>query len=271
MNLLREKLVTMQKRGKKALVPFVMAGDPDPQTTEALLEALVMGGADIIELGVPFSDPLADGPVLQAAASRSLQAGTTPRACLELAARFREKHTLPLVLLIYYNLIFRCGLERFCREAAAAGISGLVVPDLPHEEAADLNLAARQAGLININLIAPTTSEERLEKICRAAEGFIYAVTVTGTTGEHRSLDAKLPELINRVRGYTNVPVLLGFGVSSPAQAAAAAALADGIIVGSALAQRLSGADSTREKCRIATEFMQDLRAAIRGGAACDC
>lgn len=270
MNLLVTKLDDAQKQGKKVLLPFVMAGDPDLETTESLLQALVAGGADAIELGVPFSDPLADGPVLQAAASRALQAGTTPRACLALAARFRAKHTLPLVLLVYYNLIFRCGPERFCREAAAAGISALVVPDLPHEEAADLNLAARRAGLINISLITPTTGGERLAKICRAAEGFIYMVTVTGTTGERRRLDGKLPDLVLRVREYTNIPVLLGFGVSGPAQAAEAGGLADGIIVGSALAQRLAAAGSLSEKCRTATEFTQSLRTALSGGAGYD-
>ena len=265
-HLLTEKLGNLHRQGKKALLPFIMAGDPEMEMTEALLEALVTGGATAIELGVPFSDPLADGPVLQAAASRSLLAGTTPRACLNLAARFREKQTLPLVLLIYYNLIFRYGEERFCREATAAGISGLVVPDLPYEEAAALNFAARKAGMINISLVTPTTSEERLARICRAAEGFIYVVTVTGVTGERRSLDAELPALVQQVRQHTGVPVLLGFGLSSPAQAAQAARLADGIIVGSALAQALAGAGSDK-KCHVATEFIRTLRETINGGA----
>lgn len=263
MNKLTAKMTDLQKQRKKALVPFVMAGDPDLQSTEALLAALVAGGAEAIELGVPFSDPLADGPVLQAAATRALLAGTTPRACLALAARFRDKQSVPLVLLVYYNLIYRHGQERFCQEAAVAGISALVVPDLPYEEAAGLNLAARQAGLINISMITPTTSRERLAKICRSAEGFIYLVTVTGTTGERRGLDAKLPELVCRVREYTNVPVLLGFGVSTPTQAAEAGGLADGIIVGSALAQRLAGENGVQDKCCAATEFTRELREAL--------
>jgi tryptophan synthase alpha chain len=270
MSLLREKLNTLQKQGRKVLVPFMTAGDPDLQTTEALLEALVIGGADIIELGVPFSDPLADGPVLQAAASRSLRAGITPHACLDLAARFREKHTLPLVLLIYYNLIFSYGQERFCREAAAAGICGLVVPDLPYEEADALNHAARGEGLVNIRMIAPTTGEERLANICRGAEGFIYAVTVTGVTGERRNLDPELPLLVQRARQHTSIPVLLGFGVSGPDQAAQAAALADGVIVGSALVQRVAGATGVKEKCRVAAEFVRTLKEATGGGGAVD-
>jgi len=266
MNLLTEKLVDLRKQGKKALAPFVMAGDPDLETTTALLEALVAGGADIIELGVPFSDPLADGPVLQAAAARSLQAGTTPRDCLKLAARFREKQSVPLVLLVYFNLIFRYGQELFCREAAAAGISGLVVPDLPYEEAASFSLAARRAGMINISLVTPTTGEERLAEISRTAEGFVYAVTVTGVTGERRSLDPELPALVKRVRQYSKVPVLLGFGLSGPKQAAQAAGLADGIIVGSSLAQALAGHDNLNEKCSVATAFVHAFREAIDGG-----
>ena len=267
MNLLTEKLDNMQKRGEKALVPFVMAGDPDLQTTEALLAALVAGAADVIELGMPFSDPLADGPVLQAAASRALLAGTTVRNCLALAARFQGGQPLPLVLLIYYNLVFRCGPEIFCREAAKAGVSGLVVPDLPYEEADALNYAARGEGLINIRMISPTTGGERLANICRSAEGFIYAVTVTGVTGERRSLDPELPLLIRRARQYTNIPVLLGFGVSGAAQAAQAASLADGVIVGSALAQRLAGVNGVQDKCRVATEFTRQLREALNKGA----
>ena len=228
-----------------------------------LLDALVAGGADIIELGLPFSDPLADGPVLQAAASRSLQAGTTPRACLDLAARYRRKQALPLVLLVYYNLIFRYGQERFCREASAAGVSALVVPDLPFEEAGALNHAARGEGLINIRMISPTTMEDRLANICRAAEGFVYAVTVTGVTGKKRRLDPELPRLVQRARQYTSIPVLPGFGVSGPAQAAQAAGLADGVIVGSALVQSVAGATGVKEKCRVATEFIRSLREAI--------
>ncbi|MBS3946976.1 MAG: tryptophan synthase subunit alpha [Dethiobacter sp.] len=266
MNILAEKLASMQKKGEKALVPFLMAGDPDLETTEELLQALVAGGADVIELGIPFSDPLADGPVLQAAAGRALQAETAPGEVIALAARFRKKQALPLVLLVYFNIILRYGQERFCHDAAAAGVSALVVPDLPYEEAAVLTAIACKAGIINISLIAPTTSEKRLRKICSTAAGFIYCVTVTGVTGERQALDVELPTLLQRARQYTDLPLLLGFGLFGPGQAALAAKLADGVIMGSALAQRLGSAVGVEGKYHAAKDFTRLLKKALRGG-----
>ncbi len=265
MNRLETKLSKMKKRGEAALIPFLTAGDPDADTTEKLMLALAANGADVIELGVPFSDPLADGPVLQAAAERALARGMTPGGVFKLAGRFAGKSQTPLVLLVYYNLVLRRGLGNFCREAAAAGISGLVVPDLPFSEAGQLDEEAKHEGLINIRFLSPTTSEARMAQICGAARGFIYCVAVMGVTGERAGLDPAVADLISRARQYTDVPLALGFGIAGPAQAAEAAAVADAVIVGSALVRKIAAADGQQEKTKVAAAFARTLKMAMRG------
>ena len=220
--------------GRAALMPYLMGGFPDVETSVRIGEACADGGADLIELGVPFSDPLADGPVVQAAGSRALAAGATLPAVVEAGRRIAER--VPVVLMCYANPILARGLERFTREIAAQGISGLIVPDVPMEESAAIRAACDAAGLALVPLVAPTSTPARVEAIGTHARGFIYTVSVTGITGERRELATGLPAFLERVRAHADVPVAVGFGISTPAHARAAAdAGAQGVIVGSRL------------------------------------
>lgn len=218
---------------RAALMPYLMGGFPDLDSSRAAGEAAADAGADLIELGIPFSDPLADGPVIHAAGTEALAAGATPhgvlRVCEALAAR------LPVVLMVYANVVMAGGAERFAARAASAGAAGLIVPDLPHDEATELRAACDAEGLALVPLVAPTTPEERLAQIGRDARGFVYAVSLTGTTGERDALPPGLAEMVGRVRGHTSLPVAVGFGIATSEQAAAVAEVADGVIVGSRL------------------------------------
>lgn len=266
MNKLENRMNELKRAGKKALIAFLTAGDPNLAVSAKLLNVLAENGADVIELGVPFSDPLADGPVLQASAVRVLAAGITLDDVFLLAVRFCEKFATPLVLLAYYNTIYRRGVEQFCREAAEAGFSAIVVPDLPYEEAGRLDLATASTGLINIRFLAPTTRESRMERICKSSAGFIYCVTVTGVTGQRSSLDPGMQTLLAKARKYTDLPLALGFGISTPEQAATAAAAADAVIVGSALVAQIENVKDPAEKCVVAGTFISSLKRAIEGG-----
>jgi tryptophan synthase alpha chain len=221
--------------GKRAaLMPYLMGGFPDLDTSRAIGEAYADGGADLVELGVPFSDPLADGPVVQSAGTRALAAGTTVASVVELAGALAER--IPVVLMCYANLVMARGVERFAADLAAAGASGLIVPDLPLEEAADTLAACDAAGLALVPLVAPTTPDERLGAIGAQARGFVYTVSVTGTTGERVALSDAFAGVVARAKAHTPVPVALGFGIATPEHAAQAAeAGADGVIVGSRL------------------------------------
>ncbi len=222
--------------GRRALIVYLCAGDPDLAATERLVPALAAAGADVIELGVPFSDPLADGPTIQAAAQRALASGTTVAKILDLVRRLREAGiAVPLVLMGYMNPIVRMGVGAFVQRAAEAGVDGLIVPDLPLEEASELSAAAAARGLSLILLAAPTTPAERLARIGAMTRGFLYFVSVTGVTGARASLPEDLPEHLAAARGSTSFPVAVGFGVSTPDQARALAAHADAVVVGSAL------------------------------------
>ena len=217
-----------------ALMPYLMGGYPDLATSRTIGLAYAEGGADLVELGVPFSDPLADGPVIHAAASAALRAGATLPAVLEVA-RDIAAH-VPVVVMCYANPIFSQGRDRFLDKLVGGHVSGLIVPDLPLEEATEVRSACRQRGLAFVSLVAPTTPAERLERIGAAASGFLYAVSLTGTTGERTAIPGGLQAMIARVSAQTDVPVAVGFGISTPEQAAAAAqAGADGVIVGSRL------------------------------------
>jgi len=257
----------LRARGESALVPYFTAGDPDLRTTRELVRAAVAEGADAIELGVPFSDPMADGPVLQRSAARALAAGTTLPRVLELVATLRAEATLPLVLFGYYNPFFRYGVERIAADAAAAGADGFLVVDLPPEEAGDLRAAARGAELDLIALLAPTTPPARIRTVARAASGFLYFVSVLGTTGARAELPAELPALVERVRRVTALPVGVGFGVSRPEQARWIAGFADAVIVGSALARLVEDGDAAGAPARVASP-LADLRRAMRAAAA---
>ena len=231
--------------GKRAaLMPYLMGGFPGVDASLAIGEAYADGGADLVEVGIPFSDPLADGPVIHAAATEALRAGATVHAVLDMAAALAER--VPVVVMCYANSVYARGVERFADELAARGISGLIVPDLPLEEAPAALAACDAAGVALVPLVAPTTPEERLALIAERARGFLYAVSVTGTTGERSGLDGA-GELIGRVRRHARVPVALGFGIATPEQAAAAAdAGAEGVIVGSRLVRAAADGEDVR-------------------------
>jgi tryptophan synthase alpha chain len=229
--------------GRAALMPYLMGGFPDLEASRAIGEAYADGGADLVELGVPFSDPLADGPVIHAAGTRALAAGATVPAVIELGRVLSER--FPVILMCYSNLVLARGVERFADELEKANVSGLIIPDLPLEEAPAILAACDAAGIALVPLVAPTTPEDRLERIGAQARGFVYTVSVTGTTGERAELDAG--DLLARVKAHFEVPVALGFGISTPEHAAAAAAAgAEGVIVGSRLVRAAAEGEDVR-------------------------
>jgi tryptophan synthase alpha chain len=232
---------------RAALMPYLMGGHPDLDASRACIDAAADAGADLLELGIPFSDPLADGPVIHAAGTRALEAGVKPADVLALCEHAAQR--LPVLLMVYANLVLAHGGEAFVPRAAAAGASGLIVPDLPHGEAAAVREACDAAGIALIPLVAPTTTPERLKAIGADARGFVYAVSLTGTTGERGDLPPGLPELVDRVRGATDLPVAVGFGISTEEQARQVADVADGVIVGSRVVRAADerGAEGVRE------------------------
>ena len=264
---IQRRFADLAARGRCALMPFLMAGDPSLQITAEALLALQRGGADLIELGIPYSDPLADGPVIQAAAARALAAGTTPSRVLDLLASLRGRLQVPVVLFTYSNPLLNRGMERFCQEAAAAGAAGLVVPDLPLEEADTLSPLAAAHGLDLVLLVAPTTPKERMARIHASSRGFTYLVSVTGVTGVRTSLEARVEPLVAQLKSQGGVPVAVGFGISSPEQAAQVRRWgADGAIVGSALVRRMAEAAAAGTSVAEATEsFCRQLRAGLDG------
>lgn len=228
--------------GSAALMPYMMACFPGLDESVAVGRAYVDGGADIIELGIPYSDPLADGPVIQAAGQRALAAGATVSGSLDVAARLAP--SLPLVVMCYANPVMAYGPQRFVQQLAKSGVAGLLVPDQPTDESGDLLAICDSVGVALVPLVAPTTSDERLELICPQARGFIYTVSVTGVTGERGELPTGLGAMVERIRSHTELPVAVGFGVSSPQQARSVAAIADGVIVGSRLVREVAKSES---------------------------
>ena len=243
-------------------MPFLMAGDPDLNTTRGALLALQEAGADLIELGIPYSDPLADGPVIQAAAGRALAAGTTPGGVLAMLADLRGALTTPVVLFTYSNPLLNRGMDTFCHEAAAAGAAALVVPDLPLEEAERLSAIAAAYGLDLVLLVAPTTPPERMARIHAASRGFTYLVSVTGVTGVRSRLEARVEPLVRRLKEQGPTPVAVGFGIAGVEQAREVRRWgADGAIVGSALVKRMAAAVAAREDAAAAAgDFCRELR-----------
>ena len=234
--------------GKRAaLMPYLMGGHPDLEVSRACIAAAADAGANLLELGIPFSDPLADGPVIHAAGTQALAAGVKPADVLALCAEASER--LPVLLMVYANLVLAHGGDDFVKRAAAAGAAGLIVPDLPHDEAAGVRQACDDAGIALVPLVAPTTPEDRLRAIGADARGFVYAVSLTGTTGERGELPPGLPELVERVRAVTEVPVAVGFGISTEEQARAVGDVADGVIVGSRVVRAAGeqGAEGVRQ------------------------
>ncbi len=243
---------------RSALVAFVVAGDPDLATTGQAVGALIRAGADMIELGVPFSDPVADGPVNQRAYQRALAGGVTLRDVLDLVGLTRPP--VPIVLLSYYNPIVQYGVGRFCEDAARHGVDGVVIPDLPADEADELVSAARPAGLDTIFLLAPTSTDARIRLAAARSSGFIYGVSVTGVTGVRDRLPEEIRELVGRIKKVTRLPVCVGFGVSTPDQARRVAEIADGVIVGSALVSLL---EQSGDRVARLEQFVRELRQAI--------
>jgi len=229
----------LKKKNERALIPYIMAGDPDLATTKSLIFEMEKAGCDIIELGAPFSDPLADGPTIQKAAIRSLRNRTSIADVLGLVAEVRKESKIPLILMTYYNLIFKYGEERFVHDAVSAGLDGLILPDLPPEEAGILIPAAKKAGLDTIFLLAPTSTDERIKLVSKVSQGFVYYVSLTGVTGSAIGFqNAAIKDAISRIKEVTDKPVSVGFGISTPDQAAQVALWgADGVIVGSALVE----------------------------------
>jgi tryptophan synthase alpha chain len=244
---------------RAALMPYLMGGFPDLASSQEIGEAAAAAGADLLELGIPFSDPLADGPVIHAAATRALDAGASVERVLGVASALAP--LLPVIAMTYTNVLLARGVERFLERLADCGVSGLIVPDLPFEEAEEIAAAAAEVGVALVPLVAPTTTDERLARIGARARGFVYVVSVAGTTGERAGASASLAPLLARAHAHTEVPVALGFGISTPAQAAAAAdAGADGVIVGSRLV-RAAGeeADGAAAVGRLVGEFAAAL------------
>jgi tryptophan synthase alpha chain len=252
--------------GRKAVAPFVTAGDPDPATSVAVLEALDRAGASLCELGVPYSDPIADGPVIQASYTRALGSGITLGKVFGIARDAAARVTMPILAMASYSLVFRRGIDRFVADAVAAGLAGFVVPDLPVEESDDLDGACRAAGLALVRLVTPTTPPARAAAIAAKSTGFLYCVSVAGVTGARTELPSGLIDRVNWLRGQTDVPILVGFGISAADQVKAVCEVADGAIVGSALV-RLVAEQAAAGPAALAAaveKFVGDLVAAAR-------
>jgi tryptophan synthase alpha chain len=254
----------LRARGERALVAYVMAGDPSLADTERLVIEAERRGADVVELGVPFSDPLADGPVIQRAGVRALAAGTSLPRVLEMVATLRAKVRLPIVLMTYYNPVLAFGLKGFARTAVDAGADGVIVPDLPHEESGPLRAEAEPAGLDLIHMVAPTSPPARVKAIARASRGFVYVVSLTGVTGERRELPPDLDSQVRTLRLVTTTPVCIGFGVSTPEQVAAVGRLADGVAVGSAIVRAVEQHAGTSALVDTVGNLIAALKAPLR-------
>jgi tryptophan synthase alpha chain len=250
--------------GGPALVTYVMSGDPDPATSLAMALACVAGGADVLELGVPFSDPIADGPTIQAAAQRALARGTTLDRVLDIAAQVRARSQIPIALMGYLNPMIARGVDRLMAGCRKAGVDALIVPDLLPEEAGELAAAARSAGVKLVYLLAPTSNPARVEAAARAATGFVYFVSVTGVTGARRTVPAEIGPMVAAIRKATPLPVVIGFGISSPEQAKALGPLSDGIVVGSAIVSRIAEGGTRAARAARVTRFVRSLKRALR-------
>lgn len=264
MNRIDRVFAALRSRDEAALIPFLTAGDPDLPTTLELMRAAAASGGDLLEIGVPFSDPTADGPVLQRSLEIGLRAGASLGRVLELVAAFREESEVPVILYGYYNPVLRYGPERFAQAASAAGVDGVLVVDLPPEEADELLVPARAAGLHLIFLLAPTSGPARVRTVLRRAAGFVYYVSVTGVTGVRPMDAAAVTPAVARLRAATDLPIGVGFGISTPEQAAAVATFADAAVVGSAVMRLVDAHRDTGDVVAAVAAFVRDLKAAMR-------
>ena len=263
MNRIDKKFQDLKITGRTALMPYLTLGYPEKNSAYKVIPALVRAGADLIELGVPFSDPLADGATIQAASQRALTNGLSLNLCLKQARHLREQGTtIPFVLMGYYNPIFQYGLQHFAERAAEAGIDGVIVPDLPPEEAEPLTNALSDYAICPIFLLAPTSDDDRIHKVVSISRGFIYLVSLVGVTGVRNTVSADLSDFVKRVRQVTDIHLAVGFGISTPHQASQVSALADGVIVGSALIKAIGQNDKPEVA---AYDFLYGLRKGIDG------
>jgi len=264
MNRIEERFARLKREGKKAFIVYIGAGDPNLEATRQFALAFDQAGVDVLELGVPFSDPLADGLVNQLAAQRGLESGTTPPKLLETVAAIRQQSQIPIVLYIYFNLIHRVGMERFIVDAAKAGVDGLLVLDLPPEESDNYEALMRKAGVCNIYLVAPTTPDDRMELIVKRGAGFIYYISREGVTGMQTKVASNLAEQVAKIRTHTALPVAVGFGISNPEQAKLVAKEADGAVVGSAVVNQIARHGKSPELIGKVTAFVKSLADAVK-------
>lgn len=263
MSRIAERFVALKSRGEKGLVTYIAAGDPSLEASRRLIHGLAEAGVDLIELGMAFSDPLADGPVIQAGSQRALAAGATPDKVLELVATVRrEGIDLPILIMTYYNLLLRPGVAQFCRDAKAAGVDGLIIPDLPMEEGDELRAAADAAGLDLVQFVAPTSTPDRIERAAQMATGFVYVVSLTGVTGIREALPEQVATLAGAVKAVTDRPVAVGFGISRPEHVRQVVRVADAAIVGSAIVRLCGEGLELDELARQVKQFAIELKAA---------
>jgi tryptophan synthase alpha chain len=262
-NRIQKRFDRLKTENKKALVAFISAGDPDLDTTKGLFKVIENNGADLIELGVPFSDPLADGPVIQAASQRSLKAGTTLKKIIALVKDIRESSELPIVLMSSFNPVHVYGLKTFVEDATQAGVDGVIIPDLPPEEAGEFLPLAQAKGLDTIFLLAPTSTEDRVRLVAEKSAGFIYYVSLTGTTGTQVELAEGLQEKVAFIKNIAQQPVLVGFGISGPEQARKAAQVADGVIVGSAIVKLIETTSDAKQREEVVGRFVGEMKKAL--------
>ena len=264
MNRIAAKFAQLKSAKKKGLVIYIGAGDPNLEATRQLALAFDQAGVDVLELGVPFSDPLADGLVNQLAAQRGLESGTTPPKLLETIVTIRKESQIPIVLYIYFNLIHKVGLEKFIAGCAQAGVDGLLVLDLPPEESDNYEALMKSAGLCHIYLIAPTTPEDRMELIVRRGSGFIYYISREGVTGMQTSIATNLASQVAKIRAHTDLPIAVGFGISNPEQAKLVAQEADGCVVGSAIVNQIAEHGKSPELVAKVSSFVKSLADAVK-------
>jgi tryptophan synthase alpha chain len=259
MNKIEQKFKDLKSQKRKAFIAFITAGDPDLKTTEDLVVALEGAGVDIIELGIPFSDPLADGPTIQASFFRALNKGTTVKKILETVKRIRQKTSVPIAFMTSYNPILRFGEEKFVKACADVGVDGLIVPDLPPEEAKNLRALAQRYHIATIFFVAPTSVDERIKSNAKASSGFVYYVSLTGITGTQKAVAQSVVKKINHIKRFTNKPVCVGFGISTPQQVKDIGKAADGVIVGSAIVKAIQAHCGEKDFVSKVSKYVRSL------------
>jgi tryptophan synthase alpha chain len=258
-----EKFASLRAKNEKALIVYLTAGDPSLDVTKKLILGLEAAGVDIIEIGVPFSDPTADGPVIQAASQRALKTGTTLQGVLDLVAEIRRTSQIPILLFGYFNPIFAYGVEKFAKATQKAGVDGVLVVDLPPEEAQELRIHTDAAGLDFISLVAPTTGKDRLKTILKTATGFLYYISITGVTGTAAPKIDDIAREVAKIRKLTKMPIAVGFGISNAAQAKEVGALADGIVIGSAVVKLIDNNRDNDNLVKIVSDYSREIKNAL--------